>query len=48
MDPGIFYYNGVSIDDMIGAKQNKFTEGTDTSTNTLRLRWLHIAGGNFS
>ena len=25
MDPGIFYYNGVSIDDMIGAKQTKFT-----------------------
>jgi hypothetical protein len=35
MDPGIFCYNGVSIDDMIGAKQNKLTEGTDTSTNTL-------------
>jgi len=47
MNPGIFYYNGVSIDDMIGAKQNKFTEGTDTSTNTLRLRFLHIAGGIF-
>jgi len=47
MDPGIFYYNGNSIDDMIEAKQNKFTEGTDTSTNTLKIRWLHIAGGIF-
>ena len=47
MDPGIFYYNGISIDDMIEVKQNKFTEGTDTNTNTLKLRWLHIAGGLF-